>query len=139
MRIRGRGEGREVDPRRDVAGPARSQPATPAVEGVLALQRAVGNTAVTRMLQARHEPPAECADDRDRDTAVQRSAIHDVLDRPGTPLGAAVRQEMESRLGADFSDVRLHTGAEARESAAGIDAPRLHLGQPRGHRVGWGR
>ncbi|MGW4896744.1 eCIS core domain-containing protein [Kitasatospora sp. NPDC004240] len=40
----------------------------------------------------------------------------------GRPLDAPLRQEMEGRLGADFSDVRVHTGADAAASAAGIGA-----------------
>ncbi|MEU9048213.1 DUF4157 domain-containing protein [Kitasatospora sp. NPDC048343] len=53
---------------------------------------------------------------------VQRSAVHDVLSTPGRPLDAAVRSEMEGRMGADFSDVRLHDGSAARASAAEVGA-----------------
>ena len=53
---------------------------------------------------------------------VRPSAVRDVLTGPGEPLAAPLRQEMEARLGADFSDVRVHTGAAARASAAEIGA-----------------
>ncbi|MGW1604910.1 eCIS core domain-containing protein, partial [Streptomyces eurythermus] len=53
---------------------------------------------------------------------MQRSAVHDVLRAPGRPLDEATRTDMEARLGADFSDVRLHSGPAARASAAGIGA-----------------
>ncbi|MCB8907628.1 MULTISPECIES: DUF4157 domain-containing protein [unclassified Streptomyces] len=54
--------------------------------------------------------------------AVQRSAVHDVLNAGGRPLDEPVREEMEARLGADFSDVRIHDGSEARASAAEVGA-----------------
>ncbi|MFD4531620.1 DUF4157 domain-containing protein [Kitasatospora sp. NPDC058397] len=85
---------------------------TPAA--LTAMQRAVGNAAVSRMLEQEQEQHA-AAD-------VQRSAVHEVLRSAGTPMADGIRAEMETRLGADFSDVRLHTGATARESAAGIGA-----------------
>nr|WP_229881528.1 DUF4157 domain-containing protein [Streptomyces alanosinicus] len=53
---------------------------------------------------------------------VQRSSVPDVLRGPGRPLDDTVRSDMEARLGADFSDVRLHTGPAARRSAAEIGA-----------------
>ncbi|WP_372515747.1 DUF4157 domain-containing protein [Streptantibioticus ferralitis] len=53
---------------------------------------------------------------------VQRSLVHHVLRTAGRPLDGATRREMESRLGADFSDVRLHTGNAARASAAEVGA-----------------
>ncbi|MFH9930294.1 DUF4157 domain-containing protein [Streptomyces sp. NPDC017252] len=53
---------------------------------------------------------------------MQRSAVPGVLSGSGRPLDTTTRTDMEGRLGADFSDVRLHTGAEARRSAAEIGA-----------------
>ncbi|MFF3609851.1 DUF4157 domain-containing protein [Streptomyces sp. NPDC002463] len=53
---------------------------------------------------------------------VQRSAVHDVLRSPGQPMDDATRTDMEERLGADFSDVRIHNDAAARASAAEIGA-----------------
>ncbi|WP_299539073.1 DUF4157 domain-containing protein [uncultured Streptomyces sp.] len=54
--------------------------------------------------------------------AVQRSPVHDVLRAPGRPLDDATRTDMESRLGADFSDVRIHTDGAAKASAAEVGA-----------------
>nr|WP_229864849.1 DUF4157 domain-containing protein [Streptomyces spinoverrucosus] len=54
--------------------------------------------------------------------AVQRSAVHDVLRRSGSPLDDTLRGEMEARLGADFSDVRIHSDHAARASAKEIGA-----------------
>lgn len=96
---------------------------------VMALQRTVGNDAVTRMLQQqRHTHSASCGHQAPgpRDTpgsaVVQRSSVHQVLRSPGRPLDEPVRQEMETRLGADFSDVRVHDDATARRSAAEVGA-----------------
>ncbi|WP_240799129.1 DUF4157 domain-containing protein [Streptomyces sp. A0958] len=53
---------------------------------------------------------------------VQRSTVHDVLRRPGRPMDEATRTDMEARLGADFSDVRIHNDAAAKASAAEVGA-----------------
>ncbi|MDI2031962.1 DUF4157 domain-containing protein [Saccharopolyspora sp. TS4A08] len=76
--------------------------------GLVALQRTIGNAAVARMLN--DQKP------------IQRSAVHDVLRQPGKPLEASTRADMETRLGADFSDVRLHTDPSAQRSATEIGA-----------------
>ncbi|MGW5068118.1 eCIS core domain-containing protein [Streptomyces cyaneofuscatus] len=87
-----------------------------------ALQRAIGNAAVSRLIgEARHQHGADCGHQQDS-APVQRSAVHDVLRGSGQPMAAPLRQEMEARLGADFSDVRLHTGTTARRSAGEIGA-----------------
>ncbi|MEU4268094.1 DUF4157 domain-containing protein [Streptomyces sp. NPDC026092] len=69
-----------------------------------------------------HEESAGPAVQRSAAPAVQRSSVHDVLRGPGRPLDNATRTDMESRLGADFSDVRLHTGGAAKASAAEVGA-----------------
>ncbi|WP_406054362.1 DUF4157 domain-containing protein [Streptomyces sp. NBC_01077] len=48
--------------------------------------------------------------------------MHDVLQGSGRPLDAPVREEMEARLGSDFSDVRVHDDGAARASAAEVGA-----------------
>jgi hypothetical protein len=48
--------------------------------------------------------------------------VHDVLNSPGKPLDAATRNFMEPRFGADFNNVRVHTGDKAAESAQVVDA-----------------
>lgn len=108
-----------------------------------ALQRAVGNTAFMAALQRdehAHGPGCGHADTSAQRSAVpeegrsagpgsagsapdvQRSAVPDVLRSSGTPMGSAVRADMEARLGADFSDVRVHTDGAAKASAAEIGA-----------------
>ncbi|MEU6227283.1 DUF4157 domain-containing protein [Streptomyces sp. NPDC047042] len=107
--------------------PAR-QPAGPrAAPGSLtALQAAAGNRAVVQMLrqagqlwEERHRHEDGCGHERPE---VQRSAVHDVLRAPGRPLDEATRVDMEARLGADFSDVRIHSDPAARSSAAEVGA-----------------
>ncbi|WP_373300782.1 eCIS core domain-containing protein [Streptomyces hiroshimensis] len=96
----------------------------------MGLQGAVGNAAVVQMLRAaghlgEEGEPRHAVHRRHGETgrpAVQRSAVHEVLRRPGRPLDDATRADMEARLGADFSDVRVHSGAAARASAAEIGA-----------------
>lgn len=109
---------------------------------LLALQRAVGNAAVVGVLErqrqtGRHAHGPSCGHDgsppvqrhahgpscgHDESAPVRRSSVPDVLGTAGQPLDGAVRTEMESRLGADFSDVRLHTGPTAQRSAAEVGA-----------------
>ncbi|MFD0340027.1 DUF4157 domain-containing protein [Streptomyces sp. NPDC127117] len=119
--------------------------------GLAALQAGPGNAMVVRMLRAAghpwaQEPPAYTAEDDHRHAeqpqqserpsrprppgtprspvrpAVQRSTVHDVLRTSGRALDEETRTDMEARLGADFSDVRIHTDAAARASAAEVGA-----------------
>ncbi|WP_374199051.1 DUF4157 domain-containing protein [Streptomyces sp. GESEQ-35] len=101
-----------------------------APQDLLALQSTVGNAAVVQMLrqagqqQAReeHQHSDSCGHQSTAQPSVQRSAVHNVLRAPGRPLDDAARTDMESRLGADFSDVRIHTDGAAKASAAEVGA-----------------
>ncbi|MFF8601357.1 DUF4157 domain-containing protein [Streptomyces sp. NPDC015232] len=113
----------------------------------LGIQRSAGNTALVQLLRRAGHPWAQAqeqaqaqqqaqAQERHRHTAgcghrhttragqpaVQRSAVHDVLRTSGRPLDDATRTDMEARLGADFSDVRVHDDSAARASAAEVGA-----------------
>nr|WP_307781649.1 MULTISPECIES: DUF4157 domain-containing protein [unclassified Streptomyces] len=131
MRAHASGSGKEPagSPSRGrtrAAAPARPAGAPRALDSrsALALQRALGNAAVTRLLEEERERQEESARPGGAEAApdVQRSAVQNVLRAPGRPLDAALKDDMESRFDADFSDVRLHTGAAARDSAAEIGA-----------------
>ncbi|MDR6973724.1 hypothetical protein J2X68_000393 [Streptomyces sp. 3330] len=109
---------------------------------LLALQRTAGNAAVVQALEQqrqaqrhthgpscghpgptpvqRHAHGPSCG--HEESGPVQRSSVPDVLRTAGQPLDGTVRTEMEARLGADFSDVRLHTGPTAQRSAAEVGA-----------------
>ena len=50
------------------------------------------------------------------------SIVHDVLRSSGRPLDSQTRDQMESRLGQDFSRVRVHTDSQAAESARAVNA-----------------
>jgi hypothetical protein len=103
----------------------RASAMTPQAQRVLALQRLAGNAAVARAVEEeRHEHSANCGHgaEAQRSAAVQRSAVHQTLRTPGRPLDEPLRAEMETRLGADFGDVRIHSDAAAQRSAAEVGA-----------------
>jgi len=64
------------------------------VEALLALQESVGNRAVTELLRG----------------------------SSGKPLDRSTRREMETKFGADFGEVRVHTGRPASDSAIALGA-----------------
>jgi Domain of unknown function (DUF4157) len=78
--------------------------------GLLGLQRAVGNGGVTSMLEE------------------ERSPVHDVVSSGGRPLDPEVRADMESRLGHDFGDVRIHDDGAAHSSAQAVNAHAYTVG-----------
>jgi hypothetical protein len=81
-------------------------------DSILHLQRTAGNAAVSRMLD---DEPA--------------SPVLDVVGKGGgRPLEPETRTFMESRLGQDFGDVRLHTDGAAGESARAINAQAYTVG-----------
>ncbi|MFF5284487.1 DUF4157 domain-containing protein [Streptomyces sp. NPDC013171] len=113
------------------SSPARVDRPTPdtALQRLLALHGTAGNAAVVQLLrQAGHAPAGQeqhrhgagCG--HGQPAQVQRSAVHDVLRSGGQPLDAATRTDMEARLGADFSDIRIHTDSAAKASAAEVGA-----------------
>jgi hypothetical protein len=55
-------------------------------------------------------------------------SVQAVLRSPGQPLDPVTRDFMELRFGYDFSQVRVHTNAKARESAGAIDAAAYTVG-----------
>ncbi|MGW1467416.1 eCIS core domain-containing protein [Streptomyces sp. NPDC002308] len=123
-REKGREAGRTAAPKRRTDAPASLS--TP---GLLGLQTAVGNAAVVQLLrrsghvwaQEGHEHGADCGDGAEQH-AVQRSSVHSVLQGSGQPLESGLRTEMEARLGADFSNVRIHSDSAAQRSAAELGA-----------------
>lgn len=55
--------------------------------------------------------------------------VHEVLRSPGQPLDAATRAFLEPRFGHDFGKVRVHTDAQAAESARAVNALAYTVGQ----------
>lgn len=56
-------------------------------------------------------------------------AVRRVVSSPGTSLDEPVQREMESKMGEDFSDVRVHTGPQAAAAAESIDARAFTVGR----------
>lgn len=79
--------------------------------GLLGLQRAVGNAAAGTLVEE------------------ERSPVLDVVGKGGgSPLDLDTRADMESRIGADFSDVRVHTDGAANSSARSVNAQAYTVG-----------
>jgi hypothetical protein len=92
---------------------------------VLGLQRAAGNAAVTSLIQ--RSPAA--LEEADTDEPAEPSPVLDVVGKGrGQQLDPALKEEMDARLGADFSDVRIHTDADAARSAAAVSARAYTVG-----------
>lgn len=62
-------------------------------------------------------------------------SVDRALAGPAAPLDPALRTDMEQRFGQDFSDVRIHTGASAEQSAKDVKARAYTVG----HRIVFGR
>jgi hypothetical protein len=102
-------------------GHAIADPRTASVQAMLEVQRLAGNAGVNQLL-AREE-------DGDAAKSAPRSPVLDVVGQGGgQPLDTGLRGEMEGRLGADFSDVRLHTDAKATSSAKAVQANAYTVG-----------
>ncbi|MFD7290275.1 DUF4157 domain-containing protein [Streptomyces sp. NPDC059863] len=104
---------------------AAGRPDVVGAAGLSSLQRSVGNSAVGTMLSRDAAPEEEPTPEAHQD----RSPVHDVISSGGgSPLDTDTRTDMESRMGADFSDVRVHTDAAAHESAKGVGARAYTVG-----------
>lgn len=60
--------------------------------------------------------------------AVDAAPVHAVAGRPGTPLDAPTRAFFEMRFGRDLGGVRVHTDADATQSARSVNALAYTLG-----------
>ena len=56
------------------------------------------------------------------------ASVDRVLASPGSPLGPALRQDMEQRFGHDFSQVRVHSGPASEKSARDVNAHAYTVG-----------
>ncbi|MFJ2098854.1 DUF4157 domain-containing protein [Streptomyces anulatus] len=108
--------------------------------GMGLLQRTAGNGALGAMVQRARSgaaaPAAEQAEHAEHtgqtghtgQAEEQRSPVHDVVSSGGSPLDTDTRTDMESRMGADFSDVRVHHDSAAHESAKDVGAHAYTVG-----------
>jgi hypothetical protein len=106
--VSGRTVARRVDPD---AGADGDHAERPDHAHVLGLQRAAGNAATASLIQ--------------RDAA---DLVQDTVNGGGQPLPDATKAKMEAGLGADLSDVRVHTGSAATESAQAVGAHAYTVG-----------
>ncbi len=97
--------------RLDVAGSA----------GLLGVQRTVGNAGAAGLVSDREEETTSPVHD-------VVSPVHDVVRSAGDPLAPDVRADMETRLGHDFGDVRVHTDGAADASARAVSAHAYTVG-----------
>ncbi len=90
-------------------------------------------------------PSGECEECRRKRLSLQRKSsksefgsqasswvpaiVHEVLRSPGEPLDTATRIFMEPRFGHDFSNIRVHSGAQAAESAQAVNALAFTVGR----------
>jgi len=56
-------------------------------------------------------------------------SVHAALSSPGQPLPPALQEDMEQRFGHDFSNVRLHSGSVAEQSAEELNAKAYTVGR----------
>ncbi|MDX5576451.1 DUF4157 domain-containing protein [Streptomyces griseus] len=102
--------------------------------GMGLIQRTAGNGALGAMVQRARSAAAEPAVQQTEEAAqaeeaeAQRSPVHDVISSGGSALDTDTRTDMESRMGADFSDVRVHHDSAAHESAKGVGAHAYTVG-----------
>jgi hypothetical protein len=92
---------------------AEGRPQSLDAAGIMHLQRTAGNASVNSFLAEGEE----------------RSPVLDVVGSGGgQPLDRNTRAEMEAGFGHDFSDVRIHTGGKASESAKSVQAQAYTVG-----------
>ncbi len=81
------------------------------VGGIMGLQRAAGNASVSQLMED------------------ERSPVKDLLSSSsGQPLDRPTQALMQSRLGHDFSDVRVHADGQATDSAKAVNAHAYTVG-----------
>lgn len=102
-------------------GDADEQEAERVADEVVRMPDTTTATSATPRIQRRETAPGGGGD-----TAPE--SVNQTLRQPGQPLDSGTQQYMESRFGADFSDVRVHTDAEAAQSAADIQAQAYTVG-----------
>lgn len=78
--------------------------------------------------EKREEPVIQRKAETSLDEEVNSSDVEEVIGSQGRPLDAATRRFMESRIGFDFSKVRIFTGDQAAASARSLKARAYTVG-----------
>jgi outer membrane protein OmpA-like peptidoglycan-associated protein len=106
---------------------------TPVMTGLLQRQCACGKHTIAGGACAECARTSEGIVRRDpldhRAPGIAPPIVHKALRSPGHPLDVATRAVMEPRLGRDLSHVLVHTGAEAAQSAAAVNASAYTVGR----------
>lgn len=91
---------------------------------ILALQRAIGNRAVSRIVDEapQHEVVAEAR------AVAERDLIDEALASPSRPLADQVRAEAESFYQSDLSPARVHEGPVAQRATEAMGAAAMTIG-----------
>ena len=123
------------------AKPARQLGGYGPSEAILAMQRAAGNRATSRLLRCALEPHANSIGSqkpnaRGTHTSTGHAArpsdlppiVQEAIRSPGQPLDAQTRAFMQLRFGNEFAHVRVHTGDKAAASASSVGASAYTLG-----------
>ena len=88
--------------------------------GAMHLQRMAGNAAMGALVQRKANGEQEEGN---------TSPVHDVIGKGGgSSLDAGVRTQMESKMGQDFSDVKVHTGPDAVTASKSVQAQAFTVG-----------
>ncbi len=82
-------------------------------EAIMDLQRSAGNAGVAELMTEEGD---------------ERALVERAIGSAGRPLEAQTRRDMEASLGADLSDVRVHTDSTATASAQAIQAAAYTVG-----------
>jgi hypothetical protein len=90
---------------------------------LLRMQRTYGNSYVQRVLALARQGEGQGEVTPDVESAIERSR------GGGQGLDTGTRGQMESAIGADFSGVRIHTGAESHELNRSVNAVAFTTGQ----------
>jgi hypothetical protein len=88
-----------------------------------------GTAPLGRMAEERRNVVASAAARIMRKASGVATGNAKIPDGPGSALPSDVRKSMESKLGADLSGVRVHTGADSAKAATGYGARAFTVGQ----------
>ena len=107
--------------------------AKPQARGILQRQCACGQHTQAgeecEECRKKHEGTLQRAAVNTTPTSNVPPVVHDVLNSPGQSLDAGIQAFMEPRFGHDFSGVRVHTDAQAAESARAVNALAYTVGR----------
>ena len=130
----GQGPVRAPDQRSNAAVKESPGGLAPPQSAVMSMQRSLGNRFVVRALQRKCSCGGtcpKCSGTREGEAPVVTPAVADYLEHPdsGHPLEPATRDAMESRLGKNFGEVRVHRDSSAAAAAQTLDAKAFTVGK----------